>query len=223
MKVFLLYKDHDFDLQRQLPSNEQALTQDLELNTLFNAMALGDDFLFEVVKKVVLTGSHDDPDSIRYRQNILKECLKNAAIVRNIYDIAVEAVVNKKRQWYGVFGRYPSSILYNSVETLQIFVGMLKKLRDIADEHADKFESDGFTTFFAMLIKELDDDYFASIQNHLKELKFRNGVLISAELGKGNEGANYIIRKPLYKKQSWIQRIFGPKPPVLTFHIAARD
>jgi len=223
MKVFLLHKDHDFDLQRQLPSNEQALTQDLELNTLFNAMALGDDFLFEVVKKVVLTGSHDDPDSIRYRQNILKDCLQNATIVRNIYDIAVEAVVNKKRQWYGVFGRYPSSILYNSVETLQIFVGMLKKLRDIADKHADKFESEGFTAFFAMLIKELDDDYFASIQNHLKELKFRNGVLISAELGEGNEGANYILRKPLYKKQSWIQRIFGPKPPVLTFHIAARD
>jgi len=223
MKVFLLYKDHDFDLQRQLPSNEQALTQDLELNTLFNAMALGDDFLFEVVKKGVLTGSHDDPDSIRYRQNILKDCLQNATIVRNIYDIAVEAVVNKKRQWYGVFGRYPSSILYNSVETLQIFVGMLKKLRDIADKHADKFESEGFTAFFAMLIKELDDDYFASIQNHLKELKFRNGVLISAELGEGNEGANYILHKPLYKKQSWIQRIFGPKPPVLTFHIAARD
>ena len=42
MKAFLMYKDQDFDLQRQLPSNEQALTQDLELNTLFHAMALGE-------------------------------------------------------------------------------------------------------------------------------------------------------------------------------------
>jgi hypothetical protein len=41
MKVFLMHKDQDFDLQRQLPSNERVLTQDLELNTLFNTMALG--------------------------------------------------------------------------------------------------------------------------------------------------------------------------------------
>ena len=41
MKAFLLYKDQDFDLQRKLPSNELALTQDLELETLFNAMSRG--------------------------------------------------------------------------------------------------------------------------------------------------------------------------------------
>jgi hypothetical protein len=44
MKAFLMYKDRDFDLKRKLPSNEQALIQDLELNTLFNAMAQGDTF-----------------------------------------------------------------------------------------------------------------------------------------------------------------------------------
>ena len=98
---------------------------------------------------------------------------------------------------------------------LQMFVGMLKKLKNIADEHADKFESEGFTAFFAMIKKELDDEYFASVQNHLRELKFRNGVLISAELGKGNEGTNYILRKPQDKKQSWMKRIFAKKPPAL--------
>ena len=30
---------------------------------------------------------------------------------------------------------------------LQMFVGLLKKLKNIADEHADKFESEGFTAF----------------------------------------------------------------------------
>ena len=55
MKVFLMYRDRDFDLQRPAARRiEQALTQDLELNTLFNAMAQGDDFLFDVAKKAVL-------------------------------------------------------------------------------------------------------------------------------------------------------------------------
>lgn len=39
MKVFLMYRDRDFDLQPELPWNMEALVQDLELNILFNAMA----------------------------------------------------------------------------------------------------------------------------------------------------------------------------------------
>jgi len=222
MKAFLMYKDHDFDLQRKLPPNEQALTQDLELNTLFNALALGDQFLFEVAKKAVLS-SLNHPNMILYRQNILKDCLKNSSIVRDIYDIAVESIESKKKSWYGIFNKYPASILYNSINMLQMSVSMLKKLKNIADKHADKFESEGFTAFFAMLNKELGDDFFVSVQNHLRELKFRDGVLISAELGKGNESTDYILRKPQGKNRSWMKRIFATKPPVYTFYIADRD
>ena len=222
MKAFLMYKDHDFDLQQKLPSNEQALTQDLELNILFNAMALGDKFLFEVAKKAVLSGL-DDPDTIRYRQEILKDCLKNASIVREIYDIAVESIESEKKTFFVFFIKYPATILHRAIEVLQIFVGLLKKLRKIADVHADKFGSEGFTKFFAMLKKELGDEYFASVQNHLNELKFRDGVLISAELGKGHKGFHYILRKPQDKKQGLIKRIFAKKPPAFTFCISDRD
>ena len=104
-----------------------------------------------------------------------------------------------------------------------MFVGMLKELRNIADEHADEFQSEGFTVFFAMLKKELGDEYFASVQNHLRQLKFRDGVLISAELGKGNKGTNYILRKPQDQKESWIERILAEKPPSYTFHLHPRD
>lgn len=222
MKAFLMYKDQDFDLQRKLPSNAQALTQDLELNTLFNAMALGDEFLFEVAKKAVLSSLNNDLDTILYRQNILKDYLKNLSIVRDIYDIAVEAIAGEKKVYFGYFSKYPSAILDRSIKVLQMFVGMLKKLKNIADEHADQFESEGFTAFFAMLKRELGDEYFAQVQIHLKELKFRGGVLISAELEKGNKGANYVLRKPQDKK-SWVQRIFDQKPPVYTFSIHPRD
>jgi DNA mismatch repair ATPase MutS len=221
MKAYLLYKDRDVDLEQKLPPNEDALTQDLELNTLFNAMAQGDKCLFDVAKKAVLS-SVSDLDTIRYRQQILQDCLKHASLVREIYALAIEAIEGERKVFFG-FLRYPDVILHRSIEVLQMFVGVLKKLRAIADAHATTFSSEGFTTLFAMLRKELDDDYFANIQNHLGTLKFRNGVLMSAELGRGNKGINYILRKPPDAQQNWIERIFAEKPPSYTISIADRD
>jgi len=222
MKAFLMYPDRDFDLQRKLPANEQALMQDLELDVLFNAMARGDKFLSDVAKSAVLSGLRDDLDTIRYRQRVLQDCLKNPAVVREIYDVAVKSIEKEKKVYYGILGRHADSILDRSIEALQMFVGMLRKLRSVADEHAERFESDGFRIFFAMLEQELSDDYFASVQHHLQELKLRNGALISAELGAGNRGANYTLRTSQVK-QSWMERIFAKKPPEYTIYIADRD
>jgi len=222
MKAFLMHRDRDFDLQQKLPPNGQALTQDLELNTLFNAMALGDPFLFEAAKKAVLCGLND-PEAIRYRQGILKDCLKHPLIVRDIYDISLESLESKKKSWYGLYSQWPSSILYNAVHILEMSVRELKKLRKIAHDHADQFESEGLAAFFAMLRRELGDEFFDSVQDHLRELKFREGVLISAELGKGNEGTGYILCKPPGDHRSWMKRIFAKKPTVYAFHIAERD
>jgi DNA mismatch repair ATPase MutS len=223
MKTFLMYKDRDFNLQQKLPANEEALMQDLELETLFNAMALGDEFLFEVAKKTVIGGMNTDLGTIRYRQRILKDCLKNSATVRDIYQIPIESMKNKKKHWYSIFSSSPGAVLANATELMQMFVGLLIKLRHIADENADKFESEGFARFFAMIRKELEDEYLADIQDHLRELKFREGVLISAELGEGNEGTGYMLRKAIGKKQRWIKRVLVKKPPVYTFSIHPRD
>jgi DNA mismatch repair ATPase MutS len=223
MKVFLMYRDRDFDVQRKLPSNEKALMQDLALETLFNAMSLGDEFLFEVAKKAVLGGMNNDYDTIRYRQRILKDCLKNSAIIRDIYQIPIESIKNKKRHWYSIFSSSPGAVLANATDMMQMFVGLLIKLKNIADENADKFESEGFARFFAMIRKELEDEYLAGIRDHLRELKFRDGVLVSAELGKGNEGTDYMLRKPIENEQRWIKRILTKKPPVYTFSIHPRD
>jgi DNA mismatch repair ATPase MutS len=215
-----MYKDRDFDPQRDLPGNEKALTQDLELKTLFNAMALDDEFLFEVSRKAVLCGE-GDLDTILYRQNILKDCLKNTLVARGIYALAVEATERGRKSFFFFYRKSPS--LYSCIELLGIYMDVLKKLRTVIDKNIEKFGSEGFSALFAMLRKELSDEYFTTVQEHLKELNFRRGILISAELGKGNEGINHVLRKPTDKKRRLMQLIFRQKQPVYTFYLHPRD
>lgn len=222
MKVYLMHPDRDFEPTPNPPFNEKALTEDLELNLLFNAMAGKDEFLFDVAKKAMFS-SLDSPEAIRYRQAVLKDCLRNPAIVRGIYSIPIEAIDRKHRRWMGIFSRYPSGVLSGAVQMLEMFVLLLRKLKRIADEHAEEFESEGFRRFFAMIQQELTEEYFIVVEEHLKALKFKRGVLISAELGNGNEGKNNILRKPNKDDRFWVKRVFSPKSPIYSFTLHPRD
>jgi DNA mismatch repair ATPase MutS len=221
MKPLLMHRDRDFDPGCKTPPHAQTLIQDLELNTLFDAMAMGDAFLLEIARKAVLTGLEDQP-AILYRQDVLKDCLEHSATVRDIYDLAVETIANRRKYWWGFTGRSADSILYSARELMGVFSVGLKKLRGIADEHSKKFKSEGFSTFFEMIARELSDEYFANVQDHLKELKFRDGVLVSAYLGIGNKGAGHILQKPRDKEHGWVKRVFS-RQAAYTFCIGNRD
>ena len=222
MKVFLMYPDRDWDSKAALPRNQAALAQDLELGTLFEAMAQGDRFVYGASRQAVLTGL-TDPETIRYRQKVLKDCLRNPTVVRQIYGIPIQATESKKHHWMGISGRYPSGILNSGIQMLAMFVALLKKLRGIADENAHRFESEGFCRFFAMIQEELTDDYFALVDSHLRRLAFRNGVLISAKLGRGNEGTDYVLRQPNHEGLPWMRRVTAKRSRVYSFTLHPRD
>jgi MutS domain V len=205
MKAFLMHRDRDFDLQRELPANEDTLTQDLELNTLFTTMAAGDPSLFEVSKRALLL-SLEDPDAILYRQQVLTDCFENPSVVRELYVLAGEALQAEKSVWGGLSRGSPRSMLGTSVQKMGLLVGFLRRLREITDEQAGEFRSPGLARFFAMLAEELNEEYFELIERHLKELKFKGGMLISAQLAAGNKGARYTLRRS--RGQSLLGRVF---------------
>jgi len=221
MKALLMHRDRDFDLQQELLCNDSSLMQDLELDTLFLAMADSDAFLLDVARRVLFSGLQNDVGTILYRQAALKDCLKNPAAVRALYALAVEAIETKRNRWLGIFSHNPSAILHGAIDLMQMFIGILRRLRNIAQEQAGQFESEAFRTLFATLENELSDEYLASTQDHLRQLMFPAGILVSAELGRGNEGRNYVLRKP--RAQSWVQQFLGKRPPSFSFRIDPRD
>jgi DNA mismatch repair ATPase MutS len=221
MKAHLLSEDQDFNFGADLPPNHEDLIQDLELTTLLQAMSLGDTFLFEVSRRVVLA-SLDDPEAVLYRQHVLADCMAMPEIIRKMYAIAVGALEDKRKIW-GFSSAYPSAILSNAVNQLEAAVIRLKELRKIADDHAEKVQSAGLTMLFRALQSELDDDYLQTIGYHLKQLRFRNGELISAELEGDNSGIGFVLRSTGTGKPSWKERLgIGPRSSY-SFTVPARD
>ena len=200
------YRGQDFDPRSGLPWNEEALTTNSGLNTLFNAMARGDDCVFEVARKAIFEGLKGDVEAIQYRQAILQDCLGHPSVLRELYAVAVEATEKQRRHFLGgVLARYPDQVLRHSIELMSVLLEFQKKLRKIADSHADKFVSIGWVEFFAMLKRDLDDDYFVHAQHHLQQLQFRDGVLLSAALGRVNKGSDYVLRRFPERTGTWLE------------------
>lgn len=216
-----MHQAADFELDRELPANEAKLTQDLELTTLWNAMAGGDEFLFEIARRAVLL-SLSEPEAVLYRQAVLADCLEHGDLVKQIYALAIEAIQAEREVGWYWSNDSPDRILQRSVSILELHFDILVRLRRIAEEHASVFRSEGFTQFFAMLTHELDDEYLRTVEHHLKELKFKRGVLESAELGKGNKGNRYVVREP--RQQSWTERLsISNRANQFSFTIPDRD
>jgi hypothetical protein len=224
MKVYLLYRDRDFDFGAELPVGHDDLIADLELSTLLRAMGAGDSFLVEVSKKVLLAGLQD-PEAIRYRQRVLADCLAQPEVIREMYAVAVGALVDRRQVWghYGGAYQTPSSNLSGAVRHLETYVARLRQLRKIADDHAATFGSDGLRALFATLQRELDDEYFEEISDHLKQLRFRAGVLMSARLDRDNSGIDFVLRAPGDTRRRWAERLgIGPRTSY-SFTVAPRD
>ena len=220
------YRDQNFDPGKGLPWNADAISADLSLGTIFDAMARGDDCVFEASRKVILTAGTSDLETIRHRQGILRDCLSHPTVVRELYAVAVEVGEKQKGNYLGVLARYPDSVLRNAVEQMEVYLEFLQKLRRIADSHGPRFASEGWTTFFAMLARDLDDGYLALVRRQLEELKFRHGALLSAELGKANKGVGHILHRVLpghWSLRRWWTGLFEDKGTVYRFDLHPRD
>ena len=229
MKAHLMFRDRDVDLQAKPARDIADVTQDLCLETVFDAMSAADPYLRDVSQRVLTVGLQD-PEAICYRQQILADCIAQPQIVRRMYALTVSAIERERHVWGFTF-RHPEGLLHRSVEVLGIFRDHLRELRGIADVHHGEFHSEGFRMLFDMFARELNDAYLASIAEHLRRLQFRrHGLLMSARLGKGNKGTQYHIRKPFDVRPSlrervevWMRQLVGGDGSIFVYELDDRD
>jgi len=224
VKALLMCRDRDFDPKQPAAWNAEDLRRDLQLDPLLRAMGREDEFLLGVARTVLLSGAVPDLDTIHFRQQVLQDCIRRPAVVRHIYDLAVGALADMRRDWWWGSSSQSSSVMaYSSVRVLGTLLHTLRELRGVAEREAPGFKSEGFTRFFGMLMAELSDEYLATVQTHLTELTFRRGVLLGAELGRGNEGTNYALRRPRDKERPWLQRVLARGSRAFEVRLDPRD
>jgi hypothetical protein len=217
MKSHLLFVDRDLDSGWAPPANAGDLESDLSLEQVYGAMALGDRFLNDTARRLLLAPLRE-PVEIRYRQAVLADCVSNPDTVRALHQIAVEAIERDKHEWLFGMDR-PDSVLGRSVRVMGYFVEALRKLRAVAETASERFESPGFRNLFRSLSEEVDEAYLHDVEAHLSRLDGRS-ILMSGRLGAGNVGTGYVLRRPPRRKL--LERLFGDRSG-FEFEIDGRD
>ena len=208
MKARLMYRDRDFIPDKERISASGELIADLELKPVISAMA-GSSSLISEVCTAALVSPLQDISEIEYRQAVLLDCLEHPKVLRRLCDICTETESRRRSSWYMLSSRWLTSTFSSAVELLKLYTDMLKELRDAADRNAECFKSEGFRNFFAMLRRELPDEYFAEISRLLSELRDGSGALVSARFGIYVQGVSYVMRR---KNKSGFRRrwFFAP-------------
>lgn len=221
MKVHLMARDGDFDPAAAEPPFAADVAQDLQLDRLWDAMAGGDAFLRAVARAAILQPLADAA-GIRYRQEALADCAAHPELIGELYGIAVDALSLERGFFMMPVKGRPETVLSRAVRMLTGLVGELDRLRSRSAAGEREFTSPAFRELFAMLARELDDDYLRSMRRRLRELSFTNGLLMSARVGPGGEVTGQVLRRGKDENRTLFTRT-PLKRPTFSFTIPERD
>ncbi|WP_321969124.1 MutS-related protein [Paraburkholderia tropica] len=223
MKVLLMHPEQDFDPQKARPDALSGFSADLGLTILFDAACGADRFLYDTLLAALSLAWENDRLTIGHRQDVLRDCMKNAATVRTLYALACEPF-DRNRSWeFGLFGQQTASMVFSSVRALRVSLALLRRIRDNCRLNVGSFTSAGFTRLFETLESNLDDDYFRATTRDLDRLRFRSGVLLSAGLGSAGKARNVKLRIPQPRDENVILRHLTPGPRSFSLTLDPRD
>ena len=149
MRAFLLYRQKEW-VNTGHYYDCQSIVQDLGLNTLFMAAAKelekedgkvklvqeADTFIAETMKQV-MTVPLTTKEEISYRQDMIRECLNDEALIRELYELSADTLLkwDKLGRRAKVGNRSSSQNVVTEIHVLQLLVDSLGSLKKILENH----------------------------------------------------------------------------------------
>lgn len=211
MKVNLLYPDREWKKPAGYLDKEDIIG-DLNLNVLFRIAATPyeedsdgnvknmsrerDTFLVDTMKKVLMVPLLCEKE-ILYRQEIIKECTKDATLMNDLYRISTEAVADtgkyaavKKEKWYRGNDGESGRLLLTQLEYLRCRIRSLDRLKEVLYRLPDDTRSEGMSAFIKRFLEDYNDTFQRTIHEVVSDIDTvaTDGTLeLEAGLGKGLE------------------------------------
>ena len=164
------------------------IVKDLGLDALFDAAkrdaVLGssravyseheDPFLAQTMKKVMCIPL-DKKEDVLYRQEILKDCLRNEEFVGKLYVLASKVLADwdklgRKKSHTGV--QDTKAELISDIQVLRLLVSGMSDVKTLLLEHLDRLSSRGFLTMYERVNQEFPQDVQESLDKILQDLVF---------------------------------------------------
>ncbi len=189
----LMFADSGFDYKKSLSKSQDAVYGDLHLKSIINAMAQGDD-LIKKVAQAALLDSLRSTDTVLYRQEILCDAISHPNLFQTIYELTSDALWKVRREifTYGLASDHDERNLRRGRDLLEFYLPYLERLNFLALQFRPKVQSRGLKTLLDACITEVDKEFLVEARELLQDLKFDRGIHVSACLGAGNMGVDYI-------------------------------
>jgi DNA mismatch repair ATPase MutS len=187
----------EFDLLRTGAARPAAgaddLRRDLELDKIVAAASGGDELVAEVWREVLLLADAS-PDSISYRQDAVRDALRNRDAVLGLYRIANETVDAVRRRVFLFRPHDPAVVVHEAVNGLEVMVASLRDVLAVLKSTA--FSSEAFRQMSKSVLDNINDEFLASAQELVKVLRFENGVQFSVKIGELNSLEDPVLLVP---------------------------
>ena len=220
MQVQLMFPDTQYRPTQDIEPQAADLLTDLQLEDVLQTMANGDKLIYQLAR-YTLVHPLTDVTTIRYRQQVLRDCLSLPDETAALYDLCTRALRTERSIYIGFIRSSPSAILHRARTVLGQLVPFLQELEEFARQQLPQVRSDGMRSLYSGLIEDLDEQFFAEAQDHLRRLAFRDGTIIGRRLGPGNSGVDDVLHPP--EREPWAERIGISTKNSLSYQIPARD
>ncbi len=197
----------EFDLLRtgaaRLVAGADDLRRDLELDKIVAVASGGDELVAEVWREVLLADA--SPLSISYRQDAVRDALRNSDAVLRLYKIANETVEVVRRRVFLFRPHDPVLVVYEAVNGLEV---MVESLRDVvAVLKSAVFYLEVFKQMSKSILKNINDEFLASAQQLVKILRFEDGVQFSVKIGELNILENPVLLVPRKGRSNILSKV----------------
>lgn len=177
-----------------VPEHFKDLRADLQLDDIVAAMAGGDQEMAVAIVAALAQSATNNAAIIGHRQAVLADAMANPEQFTTLYRVARQSARGTSRSGRGLLGDSSAAIASAAVNTLTEQVATLAKLRDVLA--AGHWDSPAMRDLAEQAGRDLDPEYLAELAAAVGALRPGGTLVASARLGWGNEGSQYVLRRP---------------------------